>query len=161
LSVVSGGARGCDSIAEEEALENGGTAIAFLSDSMLRKLRSARAIQAVQQGKLLLLSVVKPDAGFNAGVAMMRNKYIYAQSEATIVIKSDYNKGGTWSGATENLKNQWALPLCWNHTTYPGNNALIERGAIPIDDDWDGSIGPLLFKAEEEKPEQLSMFDQT
>ena len=61
-SVVSGGAKGCDSVAEEEALANGGAAIAFLSDSMLRKLRKAQTIQAVQQGKLLLLSVVKTDA---------------------------------------------------------------------------------------------------
>ncbi len=159
-SVVSGGAKGCDSVAEEEALASGGAAIAFLSDSMLRKLKKAQTIQAVQQGRLLLLSVVKPDAGFNAGVAMMRNKYVYAQSEATLVIKSDYNKGGTWSGATENLKNQWSISLCWNHTSYPGNKALIERGAAPIGEDWDGNIEPFISKSEEEKTQQLSIFDQ-
>lgn len=38
--------------------------------------------------------MAKPDAGFNAGIAMQRNKYIYVQSEATVVVKSDYNKGG-------------------------------------------------------------------
>ena len=156
--IVSGGAKGCDSIAEETALEADGEAIAYLSDSMMRKLRNAKTLQAVQQGKLLLLSVVKPDAGFNTGVAMMRNKYIYAQSEATVIVKSDYNKGGTWNGATENLRNQWALTLCRNHLSYPGNKALIEKGAIPVDDDWDGSIQAFAEKETQESVQQLSLF---
>ena len=159
--IVSGGAKGCDSIAEEPALDAGGAAIAYLSDSMMRKLRNAKALQAVQQGKLLLLSVVKPDAGFNTGVAMMRNRYIYAQSEATLVVKSDYNKGGTWNGATENLKNHWALTLCRNHLSYPGNKALIEKGAIPVEDDWDGNIQVFTEKAKQENAQQLSLFGDT
>ena len=156
--IVSGGAKGCDSIAEETALDAGGAAIAYLSDSMLRKLRNAKTLQAVQQGALLLLSVAKPDAGFNTGIAMMRNKYIYAQSDATLIVKSDYNKGGTWSGATENLRNRWALTLCRNHLSYPGNKALIEKGAIPVDDDWDGNIQTLAEKEKQESAEQLSLF---
>lgn len=156
--IVSGGAKGCDSIAEETALEGGGAAIAYLSDSMMRKLRNTKTLQAVQQGKLLLLSVVKPDAGFNTGVAMMRNKYIYAQSEATVVVKSDYNKGGTWNGATENLRNQWALTLCRNRLSYPGNKALIEKGAIPVADDWDGRIQTFTEKEKPESVQQLSLF---
>lgn len=156
--IVSGGAKGCDSIAEEAALDAGGAAIAYLSDSMLRKLRNAKTLQAVQQGALLLLSVAKPDAGFNTGIAMMRNKYIYAQSDATLIVKSDYNKGGTWSGATENLRNRWALTLCRNHLSYPGNKALIEKGAIPVDDDWDGNFQTLAEKEKQENAEQLSLF---
>jgi len=156
--IVSGGAKGCDSIAEEAALDAGGAAIAYLSDSMLRKLRNAKTLQAVQQGALLLLSVAKPDAGFNTGIAMMRNKYIYAQSDATLIVKSDYNKGGTWSGATENLRNRWALTLCRNHLSYPGNKALIEKGAIPVDDNWDGNIQALVEKEKQESAEQLSLF---
>lgn len=158
--VVSGGAKGCDSVAEEAALQNGGFAIAYLSDSMLRKLRKADTLRAVQAGKLLLLSVVKPDAGFNTGVAMMRNRYIYAQSEATIVVKADYNKGGTWNGAMENLSHRWALPLCWDHRAYPGNRALLEKGAIPVNEDWDGDIQPLMERARQDSHAQLSIFDE-
>lgn len=158
-AVVSGGAKGCDSIAEETALSAGGNAVAFLSDSMLRKLRNTATVQAVQQGRMLLLSVVNPEAGFNTGVAMMRNKYIYAQSEATVVIKADYNKGGTWSGAVENLRNQWALSLCWNHLAYPGNKALIDKGAKPIDESWDGSILPFQKAKELGFNQQISLFD--
>ena len=130
--------------------------ILFAQSAVRNVLKNGHIV--VQQGKLLLLSVVKPDAGFNTGVAMMRNRYIYAQSEATVVVKSDYNKGGTWSGATENLKNHWALTLCRNHLSYPGNKALIEKGAIPVDDDWDGNIHAFTVKESPESVQQLSLF---
>ena len=108
---------------------------------------------------MLLLSVVKPDAGFNVGVAMMRNRYIYAQSAGTVVVRSEYNKGGTWAGATENLKYNWCKEFCRDKRSYQGNKALIEMGAIPIGDDWDGNVE----KAEpSERPgggTQLSLFD--
>ena len=89
---------------------------------------------------------------------MMLNRYIYAQSEATVVVKSDFSKGGTWNGATENLENQWALTLCRNHLSCPGNKALIEKGAIPVEDDWDGSIQAFAAKEKQEGVQQLSLF---
>ena len=155
FSVVSGGAKGIDQTAETEALRLGGTAIAFLSDSMLKKIKSPTTIQAIQQGRLLLFSAVKPDAGFNAGVAMMRNRYIYAQSSGTVVVKSDYNKGGTWNGAIENLRHEWCSTFCWNNKEYAGNMALIQKGAIPIDETWDGNV--TLQKPQQ--AQQLSFFD--
>ncbi len=157
--VVSGGAKGIDTVAETAALEAGGTAVAFLADSMLRKLKHAKTIQAVQEGRLLLLSSVNPEAGFSAGIAMMRNRYIYAQSDATVVVKSDYNKGGTWAGAVDNLKHHWAATLCRDHKAYPGNKALLEQGAIPIDSNWDGDVTRLLDEKQAEHGEQLSLFD--
>ena len=126
---------------------------------MLRKIKNSRTVYAIQQGKLLLLSVVNPDAGFNAGIAMMRNKYIYAQSSGTVVIKSDLNKGGTWTGAMENLKNKWCPTFCWNHASYKGNQALIEAGAIPIGEDWDGKIDHVETPKAEPECEQISMND--
>lgn len=157
--VVSGGAKGTDTVAEAAALEAGGTAVAFLADSMLRKLKNARTIRAVQAGRLLLLSSVNPDAGFHAGTAMMRNRYIYAHSDATVVVKADYNKGGTWAGAVDNLKHHWAATLCRDHKSYPGNRALIEQGAIPIDSNWDGDVARILNEKQAELGEQLSLFD--
>ena len=159
FGVVSGGAKGIDSVAQDEAIALGSSAIAYLSDSMLRIIKSAKTIQAIQQGTLLLLSVVKPDAGFNAGIAMMRNKYIYAQSSGTIVMKADYNKGGTWSGAMENLKNEWCATLCWNNGKYPGNQALIQKGAIPIEEAWDGDMVSLTAEKKKTEVVQISLFD--
>ena len=153
--VVSGGAKGIDTVSGTEALLSESFAIEFLSDSLMKKLKNSDTVRNVQNGNLLLLSVSKPGAGFNVGFAMMRNRYIYAQSEATVV-RSDLNKGGTWTGATENLKNNWCTTLCWEHS-YPGNKALIEKGAIPIPSDWNGIIPE---KAQTvEKYEQTSIFD--
>ncbi len=159
FGVVSGGAKGVDSVAAEAAIESGGFSIAYLADSMARKMKRSAEIKAIQNGQQLLLSVVKPDAGFNPGIAMMRNRYVYAQSEATVIIKSDYNKGGTWAGAMENLNHQWSGTFCWDRKTYKGNQALIQNGAIPIDENWDGDVLASCYTQAEAQSEQLSLFD--
>lgn len=157
--VVSGGAKGIDTISGKEALLNNGFTVEYLSDSLLKKLKKSDVVKNIQQGKLLLMSVSKPDAGFNVGMAMMRNRYIYAQSIGTVIIHSDLNKGGTWNGANENLKNGWCTTLCWDHP-YPGNQALIKNGAVPISEDWDGIIPEQISKpGTEEKYVQASLFD--
>ena len=124
---------------------------------MTKRLKTGQTVKAIQNNALLLLSAVNPDAGFHVGNAMMRNRYIYAQSEATAVIKAEFNSGGTWAGATENLANGWCRELCWANERYQGNIKLIERGAIPIDDRWDGDPSSL---PEEKHAVQTSFFDE-
>ena len=159
LGVVSGGAKGIDSVAGTEALLRGGYCLEYLSDSMMKKLQKTDTVRNVQDGRLLLLSVAKPEGSFHVGMAMMRNRYIYAQSQATVVVRSDLNKGGTWTGAEENMKNHWCPCLCWSHP-YPGNQALIQKGAIPVDESWDGSIPEQpTAPAQGECFEQISLFD--
>ena len=154
--VVSGGAKGIDMISEEAGLSLGAPVIEYLSDSMMKKMGRSVVVKAVREGRMLLLSVAKPDAPFNVGVAMMRNRYIYAQSSGTVVVRSEYNKGGTWAGAVENLKYGWCKELCRDKKIYQGNKALIEKGAIPIDETWDGNIMSI---ADFEDSVQISMFD--
>lgn len=159
FGVVSGGAKGTDSISSAASIANGSFAVEYISDSFTRKIKKKEVISAIQNGTLLVMSVAKPDAGFNAGMAMQRNKYIYAQSEATVVVKSDYNKGGTWSGATEALKKDYCPVLCRDRRQYPGNAGLINLGAVPIDDSWNGDIDNM----GDNMPyvgEQLSIFDE-
>ncbi len=155
--VVSGGAKGIDSASEEAALDAGVPAVDYLSDSMLRKLRSARITKAIRDKRLLLLSVSKPDAGFNVGFAMMRNRYIYAQSVATVIVRSDYQKGGTWAGAVENLKYEWCKTICRDHKAYKGNQELIRLGAIGVGENWDGDPDSLLPSPK--TGEQIGFFD--
>ena len=126
---------------------------------MMKKIKKSNIIKAVANKKLLLLSVVKPDAGFNVGVAMMRNRYIYAQSSGTVVVKTELNKGGTWAGAVENLKHNWCSEMCWDKNGYQGNKALIEKGAIPINNDWNGDVESLEKQRNNDFGEQLSLFD--
>lgn len=137
-NVVSGGAKGVDTIAESMAVSLGGGAVEYICDSMLRKLQRKETLQAVRDGKLLILSVVNPEAEFYTGIAMLRNRFIYAHSEGAVVIRSGLGKGGTWSGATGNLRHRWCRIFCWDNARYPGNQELIRRGAIPIDENWTG-----------------------
>ena len=154
-AVVSGGAKGVDTISGDTALRNGSAVISYLADSMVRRIRSREAITAIQRGQLLLLSAVKPDLGFTAASAMMRNRYIYAQSVGTVAVRADYKKGGTWNGATDCIRHGITPVFCWDHPEYRGNQELIKLGAIPIGADWDGDVTKLPEKPEE--PIQLTL----
>lgn len=155
--IVSGGAKGVDSTASSTMLSMGGFCIEYLSDSLARKIKKREVVNSIQSGHLLLISISKPDAGFNAGFAMQRNKFIYAQSKGTIVVRSDYNKGGTWSGATEALKNEYCPVFCRKKKDSLGNMKLINLGAIPISEEWDGNMDVEL-KSKKEKG-QISLFE--
>ena len=136
LTVYSGGARGIDSISSSSALNNGGCCVEILADSMLRKIKNIDDVEAISEGRKLMISLFHPETGFNVANAMTRNKYIYILSKAAFVIASDLNKGGTWTGATENLKRHWVPLYVWNNTKYLGNRELIKLGAkeIPLFD---------------------------
>lgn len=137
-AVVSGGAKGVDTVSSETAINSGGFAIEYLGDSMIKRMKNSALLEAIQNGQLLLLSFVNPDAGFFAGNLMARNKFIYAQSVGTVIVRSE-KKGGTWTGANENLRNGWCASFCWNKPEYDGNQELIRLGCIPIDNAWDGN----------------------
>lgn len=106
VSIVSGGARGVDETAMLGALNNGGSAVGILADSLLKAATGAKWRTALMQNQVVLLSPFYPEAGFSVGHAMARNKYIYCLSEAALVVHSG-EKGGTVSGAKENLNKAW------------------------------------------------------
>lgn len=131
--VVSGGARGSDRWGMNGALEREGEVIGLLSGDLDRLSRQADIRRYLEEGRLCLLSHVHPRTGFSAGNAMMRNKYIHALANATIVIATTEGKGGTWSGAMENLKSGWSTLLVWTGEGAPvANQALVEKGAYPF-----------------------------
>lgn len=129
-AVISGGARGVDEAAMHSALEAGGRAIGILADSLLRSATSAKYRSAIAAEQLVLVSSFNPEAGFNVGNAMARNKYIYCCAEAAVVVASGKSKGGTWNGAMEALGARW-VPV-WTRTTRSspaGNAGLVRMGA--------------------------------
>ena len=139
FGIVTGGAKGIDDIALKSALSNDGFAILFLPDNISIKVREPIIHQNILDGKLLVYSHVSPFATKSrnsfVAAAMERNKYIYAMSNATVVVHADYNKGGTWAGATEALKHKWGYVYTWDNKKYIGNQKLIERNAVPLSDD--------------------------
>lgn len=131
MIIYSGGAKGVDTTSETVALNAGGAVVSFIADSLTSKIKKQVVASSIASGKTLLISDQKPDVGFSAGRAMNRNKYIYASAFGTFVIESDYNKGGTWNGAIEAMKNKWGKVFAWNNGL-DGNKKLIEAGAIPF-----------------------------
>ena len=50
FAVVSGGARGVDTMASSAAIRNGGAAISYLADSLIKKIRNRENISAYKKG---------------------------------------------------------------------------------------------------------------
>lgn len=156
LVIYSGGAKGVDAVAEETAIKSGSAVISFIADSLLSKIKKKQVTADIISGNLLLFSDVKPDAGFSAARAMNRNKYIYASSYGAFVVSADYNKGGTWNGAMESLRNGFAKTLVWDNQNYVGNQKLIEKGCVPFDITEESIFQAITKK--EEAYEQLELF---
>lgn len=136
IPIISGGARGVDKVAMESALEHGGSVVGVLADNLGRTALTKQYRLAIQNGMLTLVSPYHPEAAFSIGAAMGRNKLIYGLSTAALVVSSDAEKGGTWSGAIENLKQHWVPLLVRTGPDTPnGNEKLVEAGGIPVASD--------------------------
>lgn len=129
--VISGGARGVDQAAMAGALTEGGTAIGVLADKLERAALERDNRDFLLDERLVLISPYDPRAGFNAGNSMQRNKLVYALADAALVVESDYNKGGTWTGAVEQLDKFRTVPVYVRSAGEigPGLQGLQRKGA--------------------------------
>lgn len=167
MPVVSGGARGVDQISMTTALEAGGVSIGILAENLLKKSVERKYRHAIADGRLLLLSPYHPKARFTVGTAMGRNKLIYAMADYGLVVSAEYNKGGTWSGAQEELKREVSLPVFVHlgNKVPQGNKKLLDLGAIP----WPESINRHNFRQQlgdaaasrpkKQQTKSMSLFD--
>ncbi|MEG5017628.1 MULTISPECIES: DNA-processing protein DprA [unclassified Microcoleus] len=133
MQVVSGGARGVDTAAMLSALEAGGTAVGVLADSLAASAVAGKYRTGIKEGRLTLVSACDPNASFNVGNAMGRNKYIYALADRALVISCSVGTGGTWAGAVEALEKIKDIPVFVLDDAVPeGNRQLLKRGAQPL-----------------------------
>ena len=149
FSVVSGGARGVDRASITGALDAGGTAVGVLADGLSRAAISQANRIPISEDRLVLITPYDPDAGFSTGNAMGRNKLIFALSRAGLVAAADYEKGGTWAGATEQLKRLKFVPMFVRATgtRSPGLEGLRNLGAHEWPDSTDSdAVGDVFEK---------------
>jgi predicted Rossmann fold nucleotide-binding protein DprA/Smf involved in DNA uptake len=133
MVVVSGGANGSDKFGMQGSLQADGCAVGLLPAGLARGSRQRDVRAFIADGQLCLISQVNPAAGFTVGNAMGRNRLIYALSDLTIVIATATGSGGTWAGATENLKRRWAPLAVWTGPGAPDGNGQLQRlGAFPF-----------------------------
>lgn len=147
-TLVSGGAKGIDQAAMRGALEAGGKVSGVLADSLEKTTMNREHRNLLLDGQLVLISPYDPSAGFNVGNAMQRNKLIYALADASLVVSSDVNKGGTWSGATEQLDKFKFVPVYVRSTGDPNAalDALERKGALPWPNPQDTGAFEAVFR---------------
>lgn len=132
-AVISGGAKGIDQAAMRGAAEAGGSVCGVLADSLEKQVMTRDHRNLLVEGQLTLVSPFDPNAGFNIGNAMQRNKVVYALADAALVVSSDVKKGGTWAGAIEQL-DKFKLVQVYVRSTgkpTPGLEELRKCGALP------------------------------
>lgn len=131
MPIVSGGARGADQTSMREAFECGGNVIAALPGDLLKTCLMRENREAIGAGNVLLFSAVDPDERFTPINAMDRNKYIYAMADYAFVAQSD-TKGGTWTGAVEELKRPEHHPVFvyMGYSHVEGCAKLVAQGGV-------------------------------
>lgn len=122
--LVSGNARGADREAQEACLAAGGRVISIVADSLTR--------QNVRKN-VLYLSEDSYDLPFSTPRALSRNRLIHCMGRVTLVAQCRKEKGGSWDGSVNNLRNCWSPLYCFDDGS-EGANALIDRGASPVTD---------------------------
>lgn len=130
--LVSGGAKGVDESAMFGSLKAEGRALGVLSDGLEKALGKPWRTE-IEERRLVLVSMVDPHVGFHPGNAMARNKVIYAFADAALVVETGFERGGTWSGAVEKLKEQDGYPVYvrTDGADSRGLEGLREKGARP------------------------------
>lgn len=121
--LVSGNARGADTVAQEACLSAGGCVISVVADS-LEKLP--------QRERVLYLSEDSFDEVFSPQRALSRNRVIHALSSKTFVCQCTEGSGGTWDGTVKNLKAGWSSVYCFRDGS-PASARLADMGATLID----------------------------
>lgn len=122
-TLISGNARGADTVAQEACLEAGGNVISVVADSLQEHpLRE----------HVLYISEDDYDLPFSTQRALSRNRVIHCMASITLVAQCTLEKGGTWDGTTKNLRHNWSEVFCFcdNSAAYA---ELCLRGANKAD----------------------------
>lgn len=122
LVLVSGGAAGADTAAQEACLAAGGSCIVIVPDRLMDKTPRQNVLYLTEDGY---------DVGFSAARALRRNALIHILGEKTLVAQCTSGSGGTWKGSTENLKHHWSDLFVYDDGS-EGNCRLIALGGIGV-----------------------------
>lgn len=135
ITVVSGLARGIDTVAHRAALDAGGRTVAVLGSGIRHihpRSNIRLATRLIEHGALI--SEVAPDANPTAARLMARNRLTSALARGVLAVESTLT-GGTLQTAADAWKQGRVVFACDWPTQVPqaeGTRSLIARGAEPI-----------------------------
>ncbi len=122
--LVSGGAVGADLTAQRACYDRGGRVLVFTPEKLGDQAAGERLLYCSEDGF---------DLDFSPARALSRNRLIHALGEKTFVAQCGYERGGTWRGSVENLKNGYS-PLYLMPDGSPGMEGLLRAGARELFD---------------------------
>lgn len=137
ISIISGGARGIDTVSHRVCLENGIPTIVVLGCGInIAYPRENKSLFEVVQKRGLILSEFPPNTQPYKMNFPQRNRIISALSEIVIVTEAAKNSGSliTANYASKQGKDVMAVPGSILSGLSKGTNQLIEDGAIVISD---------------------------
>lgn len=103
--LISGDARGADSVAQDACLEHGGCVISIIPGELEKQRAGKRRLYLSEDGF---------DLPFTPARALQRNRIIHALGKKTFVAQCDLNKGGTWDGTRNNLRRRLSPVWCYD-----------------------------------------------
>ncbi|MFA6433412.1 MAG: DNA-processing protein DprA [Elusimicrobiales bacterium] len=138
LTVVSGLARGVDTIAHEAAVGAGGTTWAVMGTGlgMVYPPENKKLAERILEGGGALVSEFPMADGPRPAHFPRRNRIISGLSHATVVIEGDFKSGSliTAKAALEQGREVLALPGPVDSVMSRGPNMLIKNGAALVED---------------------------
>ena len=104
MVLISGNARGADSVAQESCLRAGGNVISVVADSLCTKQADDRILYISEDGF---------DMTFSNHRALSRNRLIHTMAQTVFVAQCSNGTGGTWDGTCRNLRGGWSRVCCF------------------------------------------------
>ena len=152
-AIVTSGELGVSRVAAIAVAECGGRLIDVLGGGMEEHIAEAPFAALLEEGRMAVVSTEHPEALLTITHAIARNRAIFALSDAAFVCNTDNRRG-----ETEALRNRYCDWIyAWDG--YPGNQALMARGAIPIHDLRNLDLTDMSRRWESACSEQINMFD--
>lgn len=139
ITVIAGGARGCDSQAHQAALNVGGNTVVFLGGGcdQLYPVQNQPLFQKIIDCGGAIVSENTWDFPALPYTFRNRNRLIAGLAKATLIVEAGL-PSGTFSTADEALeanREVWVVPGAITSRTSDGANRLLYQGAYPIVDD--------------------------
>jgi predicted Rossmann fold nucleotide-binding protein DprA/Smf involved in DNA uptake len=123
LTLISGNARGADTVAQEACLAAGGKVVSVVADCLA---------EHTLRPNITYISELGYDLPFSSIRALSRNRVIHALGYITVVAQCNLGFGGTWDGTVRNLKGNWSPVFCLDDGS-PAAIELEQLGAKLID----------------------------
>lgn len=134
LTIVSGYAKGVDTQTHLAALQSGGQTVIVLAEGInhFRKKRDFTST-GLPLDRVLVVSQFEPPRPWSVGGAMNRNGVIAGLSKALVVIEAGGTGGTLNTGLRAISLGRPVIALQFESMPTPaGNQALFERGAVPV-----------------------------